>query len=579
MRASEIKFPPACAVSAMVHSAEGRLTHASVMTLATTFCLLLPLLHGCKPNPNSSNPQQRARAISDPQFTNQSVLASFAINDPDASVRFAALDKLTDPASLARVTIEASDPVVARHALSMLDDPASLARVAIEAKVSLTSSLEEEVTVSAVMKLHDQDALAQVAADASFHNVRVIAAKKLTNQALLLRFATDENYWGEFPGIREAAIGNLTDQALLSRLSLGNEDFGVRLAALTNLTDQATLAKLAAGDGAPVIRKIATSKLFDQELLAKLASSEARSDYGVLLTSLQNLTNQTVLARLADEAKVGFVRDSALRNLTDTSLLASLAIRGKEPELRSAAVRRLSDQSVLGKVATDGPCDAREAAALRLLDQSLLVRIALTDAVWQVRKAAFTRLTNRTGLQKVITDSPDACIRKVASLELDGASTLLEFVQETTERDLRKLAFAKVGPSSLSTLAASANDASVRLAAELRLNMGRVQDALSQAIGGSISAGDLIEALTLLDREDSIADAVQRLCHAYIQKAEAARIPALVEMLNIYGTKSLAEDYLNCGQTELDRAARAWGAARGLSVDYRPGFTRVRWGQ
>lgn len=68
------------------------------------------------------------------------------------------------------------------------------------------------------------------------------------------------------------------------------------------------------------------------------------------------------------------------------------------------------------------------------------------------------------------------------------------------------------------------------------------------------------------------------ICHKYIRRGDAKRIPELRHLLFEYGDISLAEDYLNCGKRELEEAAREWAASKEYMI--MPGFgsARVRWG-
>jgi hypothetical protein len=47
--------------------------------------------------------------------------------------------------------------------------------------------------------------------------------------------------------------------------------------------------------------------------------------------------------------------------------------------------------------------------------------------------------------------------------------------------------------------------------------------------------------------------------------------PKLVNALNKYGNVTMAEDYLNCGNTTLEEGAQAWAKKRGYSIISTPG--------
>ena len=53
----------------------------------------------------------------------------------------------------------------------------------------------------------------------------------------------------------------------------------------------------------------------------------------------------------------------------------------------------------------------------------------------------------------------------------------------------------------------------------------------------------------------------------------------LVDILMVYGDKSMAEDYLNCGSDALADGARKWAKARGFNILTGPGSHRSGWGQ
>ena len=48
-----------------------------------------------------------------------------------------------------------------------------------------------------------------------------------------------------------------------------------------------------------------------------------------------------------------------------------------------------------------------------------------------------------------------------------------------------------------------------------------------------------------------------------IRRGNESRIPEMVELLTGYGDKTLAEDYLNCGQPDLGGAAKEWARQHG----------------
>ena len=53
----------------------------------------------------------------------------------------------------------------------------------------------------------------------------------------------------------------------------------------------------------------------------------------------------------------------------------------------------------------------------------------------------------------------------------------------------------------------------------------------------------------------------------------------LASLLTVYGDKSMAEDYLNCGSSVLDKAGRRWARGHGYTISTGPGSHRATWGK
>lgn len=148
--------------------------------------------------------------------------------------------------------------------------------------------------------------------------------------------------------------------------------------AIDELTDQAILVKVAQEDEDNFCGSYAVGKLTDQSLLTKLAVEG--KDYSIRYAAVGKLTDQSLLAKFAVEDKDSGVRCSAVRKLTDQSLLAKIAVKDEEANVRKAAVSKLTDQSVLARVAEgDANWEVRRAAVHGLTDQTVLTRIRLND--------------------------------------------------------------------------------------------------------------------------------------------------------------------------------------------------------
>jgi hypothetical protein len=91
--------------------------------------------------------------------------------------------------------------------------------------------------------------------------------------------------------------------------------------------------------------------------------------------------------------------------------------------------------------------------------------------------------------------------------------------------------------------------------------------------------GDALAAVSLCTKKQpDAAEAVQNASLNLIRDGDESRIPEVVDLIESYGNKTLAEDYLNCGQPDLDEGATKWADERGYSISMGAGSNRAVWG-
>jgi hypothetical protein len=111
--------------------------------------------------------------------------------------------------------------------------------------------------------------------------------------------------------------------------------------------------------------------------MAKTGMSWTRAFGGVDNFIFSNLTDQKILADVAQKAEEGWVRRKALEKLSDERLIAQAATSDKDPFVRKLAVERLTDERLIAQVATsDKDPSVRKLAVERLTDHALLINIA-----------------------------------------------------------------------------------------------------------------------------------------------------------------------------------------------------------
>lgn len=228
------------------------------------------------------------------------------------------------------------------------------------------------------------------------------------------------------------------------------------------------------------------------------------------------------------------------------------SVTSNNPSERVEALSNVSDQSTLAKVALeDTSWYVRKAAVERLTDQSVLAKVALEDSVYNMRGAAVRRLTDQSALAKVALEDTSWYVRRAAINKLDKES--------------------------LAALAKETRDPAVALVAKVILGISHWGQVLQEGYEENW-LGDVLGAMALVDRPQPAPETIVVACHGYIRQGNESHIPELVELLFRYGDKRLAEDFLNCGKSELGAAAKKWAKERGYAIHIGEGYGRVRWG-
>ena len=302
-------------------------------------------------------------------------------------------------------------------------------------------------------------------------------------------------------------------------------------------------------------------------------------DYNERIKALKNVTDQNVLQKVAREDEDWFVRQAAVDKITDQLFLQKVACEDKSSYVRSAAIDKITDQNVLQKVACeDENRGVRYTAVDKITDQLFLQKVAREDEDWFVRQAAVDKITDQNVLQKVACESKYSDVRQAAVSKMTDQSLLLNISQTRDEWDIRKAAFNKLNESSLDALINNAKDASLVLAAEVRLGRINWSEAFNKYGNSNETLGHVIGATAIVSTPKPASRDVTDACQKFIKLGDSSRIPELISLLNEYGDVSLAEDYMNCGEKTLESAGCSWGNAHGYQCTTGYGSNRVRWG-
>lgn len=398
---------------------------------------------------------------------------------------------------------------------------------------------------------------------------------KINDPAILATVARNDKDWG----VRRAAVHNVADPELLARITIDDSDARVRHAAIDKLNDQDALGKVAIEATDANALRIALERLTDQAALARVAVKS--QDAAVRRGARDALTDHAL-------AQIGmWVKPQLTRQVTDQGLLARIAVKALDEDVRHAAVEHVGDQTLLARIAThDRESAVRRAAVDKLADDMRLATIAVNDQDSSVRQAvaglAFE--TNTRSLLTSVLEGELDVVREAAAQRLSDPASLEHAAMRVTSRHVLKILLANIGDTAmLNRIAAGAANAPMRLAATRKVGAKSWPQIFGAATtsGASIRMlGDALAAVSLFsDVQPEALTATQQASLNLIRRGDESRIPEMVELLEAYGDKTLAEDYLNCGQPDLNAAADTWAGRHGYSTGPGSGSSRASWGR
>ncbi|MGO8836579.1 MAG: hypothetical protein ACLQAH_10430 [Limisphaerales bacterium] len=304
------------------------------------------------------------------------------------------------------------------------------------------------------------------------------------------------------------------------------------------------------------------------------------------IAGINQMTDQNALARLACTDKESTVRKAALRKISDPAAFGKAACDARESDVRWLAINRVTDSVVLMKVACqnngwDGYLNA--AAVERLNDQAALFQLA-RDAtnwpgLWTVRNHATSKLMDQEALATVACEEHEPQICRTVVRGLTNQDLLVKVILHGGDFwAVRKQAFNKLDPAHLTALAAQTKDLAQVLAVKIKSGELNWDQVFSPEGLNTNGPGNIVGAAALVNRPKPDTNAVLAICHRLATQDPGTRWPELVDLLNRFGDRALAEDYVNSGEHELIFFGAKWADNHGYhqAGGLHPGSTRVR---
>jgi TPR repeat protein len=298
------------------------------------------------------------------------VLRQIATKDPDPNVRKAAKERLAGEMSPAWNQQDAAE--VARLARSR-DRETRAAAVGKLADVALLSEIAQNdpdagIRENAVDRLADhadeaQVVLARIAEKDASERVRAAAAALVTDVKALERLLRSRQ-----ASVRRHALESLEgkggDPSVILWVAEYDSDDELRQEAVRQLTDQAVLARLAKSSPNAAVRTVAVAKLQDPKLVGDVAANDPNE--GVYSAAIVVLKDESVLIDVMRRRPQEPVLELLARKLTDQAALIEILHTSKESITRGIAAGRLTDTALLRQLVNDPDPVVRNEATKRL---------------------------------------------------------------------------------------------------------------------------------------------------------------------------------------------------------------------
>lgn len=411
----------------------------------------MPISDLFRPKWKHSDPAVRREAVG--TLKNLDRLSRITINDPNLSVRQAALQRLLTVVEegkswrgpllvkliddfLVRVAFEAPDEAARLQVLDHIEDQKLLADIAIRHAtgplftralgklgdpglqlVVRSGSVSHESALQALDRIDDQEWLRSLAIDLRESPLLPNVLKRLRDPAKLKSlvewFKDDETRLNEI-------LKRIDDPELLTQLVLSKAlSFFAMQVAVNRIRDDASLTKIASSNLTGIIRCRAVDGISNPAVLTGLACAGHPVDFDVAHAAAARLEDASLLRRVANEAEHESARLEAAKKLSDPELLAHIAAVGQDRLHRELAVKYLGElkaESTLERLAlTATDPDVRCKAILRLQNPDALLKL-VRSLEGEQRMAAYDRL--RTLAPGVVSGSEFADLR----VELIGKS-------------------------------------------------------------------------------------------------------------------------------------------------------------
>jgi len=308
------------------------------------------------------------------------------------------------------------------------------------------------------------------------------------------------------------------------------------------------------------VKRYAIRKVTDQIFLEDISENSIQlfSD----IDTIKSINNQVVLRKIITSNISISKRVVAMECLQNQDFVKEFALESENDEIRSIAVSKLQDQNIIKSIAIDERTDkiAYIPAFVRITDNEFIVLKILKERDKKVCNNVFYHLADQKEnvelskeiLESVINDHPSVFVKRNALSNILDDKILLKLESDKSLFDIAvKYKFGQIKDEELS--------------------------AYDRANGYEF---DLITLLSVInDNTSSLSNLVKKIYRELIAFGNSSYLNELCILLNEYGDKDMALDYLNCDHPVLERAATKWAHEHNYNVYKTPGSNSLlKWG-
>jgi hypothetical protein len=472
-------------------------------------------------------------------------------------------------------TLKSTDPEKRIKALVKTDNTLAVINIA-------RSDPDERVRTKAVSLLNDQKALSEIALNDTSILVCQQAVSQLTDDNHLAQVALGSKN----PEIGEIAVGKIEKENLLKEIVLKSSLTQTQLIALTKMVSQADFYDIAYKSENPEVRKKALERITDEQVLLRYIMEHKEPEHPGLV--IEKIKDQEKLSMIVKSDRMLKIRETALLQIDDIPTLKELAISLEEQDLANKAIVQIKDEEVLfdfimASKEEENFLDKKverltQTALDNIVQQSKLSQICTGHKNLLLAKKSLVQVDSACYLKQIAIHAFSKEISLLAVNKIEDQIVLMDLTGSEAQWEVRQSAFNQLDKENLAVVAEQTKDESVRLAANIKLGKQTWSEAFNDLGSSSVNLGMVVGAAALVTDPRPSANDVVSICHKFIRKGDASRIPELRYLLLEYGGVKLAEDYLNCGHPEMYNAAVEWGRKNGYYISSGYGSHRAKWG-